>query len=238
MARQYSDFARYYDLIMGNRSKTIRLVKDLIHQTNPNAKDILELACGTGQILEPLSKKYNVYGLDLSKEMLSISKKKIPEAKLFHTDMTKFDLERKFDVILCLFDSINHITSFNGWEEVFSRVVKHLNPNGVFIFDINTISKLDSLTKNQPWVNKFGKNMVIMSVSSIGKDLTNWNTKIFENISGNKYNLIEEDIKEISFPIKKIKLTLEKTFKKIRIIDKDQKTASDKASRVYFICKV
>ena len=35
--------------------------------------------------------------------------------------MTRFDLGETFDVVLCVFDSINHLVRFSDWERVFDR---------------------------------------------------------------------------------------------------------------------
>ena len=46
--------------------------------------------------------------------MLSIARRKVPQAKLFHQNMVDFRIDRGFDVICCrVFDSINHIRRFS-----------------------------------------------------------------------------------------------------------------------------
>jgi predicted TPR repeat methyltransferase len=94
-------------------------------------------------MLNYLQRHYEVSGLDTSSRMLSIARKKVPRAKLFQQDMVAFHIDDRFDVICCVFDSINHVTCFSDWKKVFAGAREHLSPGGCFIFDINTQRKLE-----------------------------------------------------------------------------------------------
>ena len=135
----YDKFSRFYDAIMGDRAKTTDRLLKFIRRAHPKARTVLELGCGTGSALKHLAMHYQVWGLDASSKMLSIAKKKVPSARLFRADMVNFALAEKFDVICCVFDSINHVLSFAAWKQLFANVRRHLSPQGVFIFDINTL---------------------------------------------------------------------------------------------------
>src|SRR5918992_3821250 len=111
----YATVGRFYDAAMGDRRATAAYIRRLIVQHKAEAKTLLELACGTGAILQSLAKYYDVVGLDLSPEMLSFARKRLPHVQLFRKDMVTFDLRRKFDVIICVFDSINHVLRFADW---------------------------------------------------------------------------------------------------------------------------
>ena len=82
----YERFGEFYDAVMGDRRAAAEQVMDLIRATKPNAKNVLELGCGTGSILERLQDAYEVYGLDISGKMLSVARKKVPRSKLFRQD--------------------------------------------------------------------------------------------------------------------------------------------------------
>src|SRR3989339_127825 len=129
-------------------------------------KTILDLACGTGSILYYFDQKgFKVCGLDISKEMIASARKKVPNASLSIQDMRYFKLDTKFDVILCLFDSINHLLSIKDWEMTFNTSFNHLNKDGVFIFDINTQYALSFLVESSPISRKFENNTFIIQVS-------------------------------------------------------------------------
>jgi predicted TPR repeat methyltransferase len=234
----YDTFGRFYDAVMGDRAKESERLWGFIRRTNPRAKIILELACGTGSLLKFLSKHYQVYGLDLSKQMLSIAERKVPHAKLSRQNMVTFQLRQRFDVICCVFDSINHVSSFSDWEALFRSVHQHLSTGGAFVFDINTQKKLKRLTAEPAWVHRFGDNFLIMKVSGAGRNKqSNWSIKVFERTRRNRYQLHEEDIQEVSFPTRKIVRALRVHFPRVEIIDPDRKRPSMKSERLYFICK-
>jgi ubiquinone/menaquinone biosynthesis C-methylase UbiE len=122
----YDVFAEFYDPVMGERTDNIELIQGLIEQYNPQAKSVLELATGTGSVLKGLAEKYQVSGLDLSTEMLNKAKLKVPQAELHQRNMANFDIGKTFDVIICVFDSINHLETFDTWQQMFSSTYRHL----------------------------------------------------------------------------------------------------------------
>lgn len=235
----YDLFAKHYDIVMGDSKSRIDFVKKAIQEHKKDASKILELACGTGTILKSLEKKYQVYGLDLSSNMLTVAKKKVKSGKFFRQDMTKFKIDEKFDVILCIFDSINHLLKFSQWQQVFSKVKNHLTGGGVFIFDVNTPSDLKRKISQPPltyWFNK-NKNSIVINVVDAGNKIANWDISVFEHKKGVRYELYRENIKEVAFSIEKIKRTLQKYFSSVKTtyIKRGQKTQG--AKRLFFICR-
>lgn len=119
-------------------------------------KNILEMACGTGNMSYFLAKaKYQVTAFDLSNEMLSIAYNKLNEfdnIKLLQQDMRYFKINEKFDCILAICDSINYITETNDLLDTFKRVYSHLDKDGIFVFDINSFYKLKEIIGNNTFV--------------------------------------------------------------------------------------
>ena len=233
----YDKFGTFYDAIMGDRKQETEYLQKLIRKANPRAKRILELACGTGSVLKHLAANYDVWGLDLSKKMLSLAKRKVPHARLSHQDMVKFRLPGHFDVIFCVFDSINHVLDFRGWKQLFTKVSHHLTERGVFIFDINTQRKLDRLIAEPAWVHEFGGNLLIMRVTAATKHNSNWNIKVLERTAPTRYLLHEENIQEVSFPVRDIVAVLRPHFRHVRVIDSYRNRPSLKSERLYFVCE-
>jgi SAM-dependent methyltransferase len=229
--------ARFYDAAMGDRTEMASYIRRLIHQHKPKAKTLLELACGTGAILKILAKSYHVTGLDLSPQMLAIARKKLPLVRFFRKDMVRFDLGTKFDVIICVFDSINHVLKFADWQKIFRNAARHLESDGLFLFDINTEGKLERLIGAPTWVNKFGRNLELVKVTRDGKEAANWKVRVFAHQSGNRYQLFEENLKQISFPVEKIRDALRTQFTNVKVIDELGRKPSAKSNRVYFACK-
>ena len=232
----YDKFAKFYDLVIGDRRSNVVLINKIMKKNNSKAKKILELACGTGAILKPLSRKYEVFGLDASGEMLKAAREKLPKAKLYKQNMVNFKVDDNFDVILCVFDSINHLLKFNEWEKVFKSAYNHLNKGGIFIFDMNTKKQFKRLTSQLPVIKEFNNNFNIIKITGTNTAAT-WHVKVFEYQKNDKYRLIKEDIKEKTFPIDRIKRSLKKIYRKVDVLD-FSKDALRRGERLYFICKI
>jgi SAM-dependent methyltransferase len=233
----YEIFGRFYDAVMGERSEAAERLSELVREAKPNARTVLELGCGTGSILKHLQGNYEVSGLDISSRMLSIARKKVPRAKLLRQDMVDFQIDERFDVIFCVFDSINHVRRFSDWKRVFVGVRRHLLPGGCLIFEINTQRKLERHIAEPPWVHRFGRNLLIIDVTALANRGSNWNIKVFEHVNRTRYVLHEEDIIEVSFPLQKIVAALRGHFVNVRVVDPDRRRPNAKSERLFFIAK-
>lgn len=230
----YELFGEFYDAVMGNRRAAAEQVMGVIRTSKPDAKSVLELGCGTGSILKCLQDVYEVSGLDISGKMLSVARKKVPRLKLFRQDMVDFRINARFDVIICVFDSINHVRRFSDWKKVFAAARRHLSPGGCFIFDINTQRKLERHIAEPPWVHRFGRNLLIIDVTALPNGGSNWNIKMFELLSGRRYALHEEDIVEVSFPVPQVVAALRAHYRKVRVLDTDRGRPNAKSERLFF----
>lgn len=234
----YESFAPFYDQVMGDRGREGAYVHELVRKRCPEAATVLELACGTGAILEQLHPHYKVAGLDASKPMLDIAAQKVPQARLFCEDMTRVDLDETFDVVLCVFDSINHLVSFADWEAVFDRARAHLADRGVFVFDVNTERKLASFAAAPPWTQWFGDDsLLLIDVRDEGSGVYAWKVRVFEHCSDSTYRLHIEDIREAAFPLERIKQSLIERFRRVRVYDAERSRPTARSLRLHFVCE-
>jgi SAM-dependent methyltransferase len=234
----YEVFAPFYDAVMGDRAGEADYLRGLIERYHPQARTVLELACGTGAVLEQLEPSYEVTGLDLSRPMLDVAKAKLPSARFVHSDMTSFDLPDHFDVVLCVFDSINHLTRFAQWEAVFRRAREHLDRRGLFLFDMNTAAKLERFSRLPPLPQWFGDgHLVILDVRPPADGVYVWNLRLFERLDGSTYRLHEEDIPEVAFPRERVLDSLRKRFSTIRVFDERRGRPRAASERLYFACR-
>lgn len=104
---------------------------------------LLDLGCGTGRMTAafvPLG--YDIIGLDLSPDMLAEAGRQIGEAGgrplLLLQDLCDFELYGTVDLIICLLDTVNHITDAAELAQMFSQCANYLNPGGVLVFDAGT----------------------------------------------------------------------------------------------------
>jgi len=145
LAPAYERFAHAYDRIMHNvdYQRWGDYIQNIFHQQNKSPKTILDIACGTGALTAILAEKdYHMTGVDLAEGMLDIARDKASNLglsiNLVHDDMRTFDLGQQFDVVLCTYDSINYMRDEEDFASVCFRVIDHLKPNGLFIFDVTT----------------------------------------------------------------------------------------------------
>jgi SAM-dependent methyltransferase len=208
----YERFARFYDAAMDDPAPRAARVLGFIDRHRPDAVSLLELGCGTGSILSRLTPIPSLTGLDQSPEMLALAEHKVPRARLVQGDMSSFSLGERFDVIVCVFDSLNHLLTFAAWESTFAAVYEHLNEGGLFILDVNTVGELRRLGEEPPWVYEFDDNILIMDVSIAGDGLSLWDIRIFEHVGESQYLLHHEEIGELAIGLARLRASLAKWF--------------------------
>ncbi|HLO15491.1 MAG TPA: class I SAM-dependent methyltransferase [Anaerolineales bacterium] len=136
----FSKSAQYYDEIYASVDKDyaaeVSKLQNFIQKYKKSpGKSLLDVACGTGIHASFLSKHYQVEGLDLDTKMLAIAKKKHPKIRFHQGDMTNFNLNRQFDVIVCLFSSIGYVKTKSRLQKAIKNMSKHLLPGGVLLVE-------------------------------------------------------------------------------------------------------
>ena len=105
---------------------------------------VLELGCGTGRLLIPLAAAgHTITGIDLSRDMLTRCQEKLDiegkataeRVSLVQGDIRRFELGRKFNLIMAACNTILHCTATQDLLAVFATARKHLAPGGVFVVD-------------------------------------------------------------------------------------------------------
>lgn len=140
----YKKFALFYDEINNSDfyNHYVSFIKRIIKENNIRNPHILDLACGTGILIQKLRSRYsNIEGVDMSKEMLAVARKKNKGTPLYNQNFTNVNTKKKYDVIVSTFDSINYVTSKKDLNRTLKNVAGHLNKGGFFVFDFNTIHK-------------------------------------------------------------------------------------------------
>lgn len=161
----YNNFSYYYDDLTKNidYKKRASYFNEIIKKFNGNTSGILlDLACGTGNISEEMAKLgYDVIGTDISEGMLNIALDKKFESGLniqyLKQDMRNLDMFGTIDNTLCVLDSLNHLPTLEDIKQVFSKVSLFAEPNGLFIFDMNTIYKHKEVLSNNVYIYETDK---------------------------------------------------------------------------------
>jgi len=101
---------------------------------------ILELASGSGRLTLILAQKgYQLTGLDVSQPLIDTAKQKMKEKgvniNFIQGDMSKFDLKKKFKLIINPGFSFMHLLSNEDLYSHFQCIREHLQPEEVYIFE-------------------------------------------------------------------------------------------------------
>ena len=232
----YDQFARFYDTVMGDRSDVIKIISGAINRHNPAAKSLLELGCGTGSIMAGFADKFELHGIDLSANMLQIAQHKLPQASLHQGTIAGFELHEQFDVIICVFDTVNHLTDFSDWQKLLASAKKHLCSNGLFIFDMNTIERLQALTAIPSYVQNFDTGSAQLVIEPVAANEVLWHVTIQEPGPDGVIQVYQDRAHEASFPLIKVISEVKSKFKIIDSFDSDHNPPTDSSDRVYFVC--
>lgn len=137
----YKRLSLFYDNDWGDWClQYMPIIRDILKNFCPQKANILDLACGTGVLINQLALMgYDTTGIDLSEEMIEVAKSKnIPGANFIVQNMCSFILDEKYDLVTCTFDALNYLTSKVQLMKCFKCVAESLNKNGIFLFDVNT----------------------------------------------------------------------------------------------------
>lgn len=177
----------------------------LVERHHPRAASLLELGCGTGTILDGLSSFESLTGIDRSPEMLAIARGKVPRARLVEGDISDFDLGERFDVVICVFDTLNHLPRFELWQALFACTRAHLRAGGLFIFDVNTVTKIHGLAAYPPFFQEAGTVTVAMNVDPPDADgLSQWNIWLIERHPDGSLSGLHEPVWELGVELEAI----------------------------------
>lgn len=243
----YGNFAYIYDKLMDdvNYIEWGDYIEKLFEKHGTDKPElVLDLGCGTGSLCIELAKRgYNMTGIDLSPDMLSCAGEKAlaegAEILFLNQDMREFELYGTEDAILCMMDSLNYLTEYADVVETFKLVDNYLNPDGIFIFDINTQYKLSQVLGDNVfydmgdeisyiWQNEYDKEAGIS-----GFDLT------FFVKEGELYRKHEEFHEERAYSYDEIEQALNEAG--LELLGKYHEFTLQKpkknSERVFFVCK-
>ncbi len=234
---QYDVFAPFYDAVNGEPEELVAQLLDVISRHAPAARRLLELGCGTGAVLAGLGSGLERTGVDRSARMLEHARRRCPDVRLVEGDITTFTLGERFDVVICVFDTLNHVTSTDGWRDVFARAHEHLNEGGLLVFDLNTVGRLRDLGDMAPWVYDFDGHTLVMDVDFRDEPLAVWDIRIFEHLTGATYRLHHERIVELGVGLAEVRAMLATHFEVLEESDTRGAPPTDDSVRALLVAR-
>lgn len=212
----YGEFAKIYDELINediNYDEMVARILEICNSYNVELNDYLDIACGTGNVTIRIAKYFkNIYGVDLSEDMLREAFDKFKEArikgKIICQDMTELSLNKEFDLITSVLDSTNYITDLNDLQNYFNRVYTHLKSNGLFIFDVNSYYKLSEILGNN--IYTYSEEEVFYTWENVFEDSLLSMFLTFFVKKGDLYERFEEEHLERAYTEKELEQELKK----------------------------
>lgn len=243
----YQKFAFLYDQLMTDApyEEWVSFVLRKINKNLNNSHKLLDVGCGTGNIAIPLSKHgLHVTAVDLSEEMLYVAREKSLQENVtvhfFQQDMRELEGLGLFDTVISFCDTINYLLDESEVKLTFQNVNNHLKQNGLFIFDIHSLHKI-----NEGFIGK--------SFAYNGEDIS----YIWESFQGEMSNSVEHDLsffvlnqdglyerfdeihEQRAYPLSFLKDVLAESGFEILSITSDfsSETFNEEGERWFFVCK-
>lgn len=228
--KSYGIFAEFYDELTGNiyYKKRAEYFQQLIEKCGGKKNSLLlDLACGTGSLSEAMDDLgYDVIAVDRSQEMLGIAMDKKFESRkniqYVCQDMRHLDLYGGVDVTVCALDSLNHLDNLEDVSNVFKRVFMFTNPEGLFIFDINTEFKHKTILGEHTFIYDTDDVYCVWQNSCEDSRVRIELDFFIPEDDENHYSRFSECFYENAYPLEDIKSALENAgFEVLGIYDED-----------------
>lgn len=135
------EYAEIYDLLYQekNYQYEVDIIEDVIHKYKPEATNILDYGCGTGNHTNVLvNKGYTIYAIDKSESMLNIAKRKLQNHQNIHfyrCEEKNVITPKSIDVCVTLFDVVSYMTTNEELHEYLTFLHNILSNKGLVIFD-------------------------------------------------------------------------------------------------------
>ena len=208
---------------------------------------VMDLGCGTGKMTLALAKKgYDMTGIDYSVNMLGKAREAAYDQGLSDNilwlcqDIRSFELYGTMGAIVSCLDTVNHITKEKELLTVFSLVHNYLDPDGLFIFDVNGKKKFETLYANQTYVFEEGNDFCVWENEYNEKShLCRFFITLFSKQRDGRYIRSEETQSERMYTLMSLRHALEQTgFEFIGAYsDFDFTEATDSAERIYIAAR-
>ncbi|WP_215114430.1 class I SAM-dependent methyltransferase [Exiguobacterium sp. s70] len=151
----YEGFAYVYDELMKDAP-----YEDWVAFVRRHVKDgasLADVGCGTGSATIRLAEHYETIGLDLSESMLEVAQEKALEAgimlPLWQQDMRELELPHPVDAVTILCDSLCYLEDEADVIDTFEAVYEQLKPGGMFIFDVHSPNKMQTLFNQKTYAS-------------------------------------------------------------------------------------
>ena len=185
----YKSFAGFYDTFtqdVGYKERAEYMLA-LFARFDKIPTLLLDVGCGTGSFSYCFAEKnIEVIGVDPSAEMLSLASSRqnaLEKPPIFLCQSAEnLDLYGTVDGAVACLDTLNHITDFAELERSIAKISLFLEPERLFVFDVNTLYKHKKVLSGKKFIYDNGEKLCIWKNSRCSRNGTvKMKLKLFEN---------------------------------------------------------
>ncbi len=166
--------------IYANEDRNIELYKTYIDKFIKSLKGegyVLDVGCAAGQFSNYLQTNgLNVVGIDFSKNLLNIAKKKFKNINFIHADICDWRTEQKFDGIFTK-DTLFHLPDEN-LESVIEKFYNILNDDGKMLIILDIPKTAGEEIYDEPLDTRYKLYYNYLTMEKIKNILLNHNFKV------------------------------------------------------------
>ncbi len=242
----YASLAPVYDSFNGELDYSAWanfIEKSITDNYNDRVEYILDLGCGTGRMtLELASRGYDMIGVDISSEMLTVARDRAEQKgadKILWLcqDMTELELYGTVEAVVCCLDGINHLLSKDEVSRCFSLVRNYLVPDGIFIFDINSEHKFETVYGQNDYVFE-DENALCVWQNDYVDGICDFYISLFEKNEDSSYKRTDSFQSERMYTKEEIETLLaESSFELISVYGDDFSAPNHESERLHFVAR-
>ena len=243
----YSGFAAVYDLFMDNipYEEWTDYVRELFREEGIKDGILLDLGCGTGSVTELLARAgFDMIGIDNSEEMLEIAMEKREQSGLdilyLLQDMREFELYGTVRGVVSICDSMNYILEDEDLLTVFGLVHNYLDNEGIFIFDLNTMYKYETILADNTFAEDREESGFIWENYYDEEDEINqYDLSLYVREEDGRYRKYEETQLQRAYRLERVEeLIRESGLELLHVYDAFTKNLpAEDSERIYFVCR-
>jgi SAM-dependent methyltransferase len=171
----FQESAAVYDLLYGEKDTVAEaqwIATTLESHGCPPAGRLLEFGSGTGRHARILADQgYLITGVEPSTDMIERTEPH-PRVTYLHGDTGSTDLGEKFDAVVALFHVMSYHTSLPELHAFYETASRHLDPGGLFAFDVWFTPAVHSLVPEARVLEKANSRISVTRAATPTEDIS------------------------------------------------------------------
>lgn len=204
----YEKFAQVYDKLMQDvpYDQYVEWIKT--HAPSNAYPKLLDVGCGTGTLsLLFYQAGYEVSGIDLSEEMLTIANDRMQSQGVFipfyQMSMDEIEGFEDMDIIAIPIDSINYLSSDDAVIETLRCSYAALRIGGQLVFDVHSLYKMNEIFMDSPFTYDDGEILYVWHTEEgeVEHSIYHQMTFFVKDMKTGLYERFDEEHFQRTFPI-------------------------------------